>query len=151
MVLFEDPLFFGDPAYPANFHKQKLWLHRASMAEYQARLEAEGLDVRLVRYKPDVNLLRDTMQALAESDFDTVRAADPVDDIARRRLKRAADKAGLHLELCRTPGFINSMADNRAWAKGRKKWLMAEFYKSQRRRLNILVRRRSAGGRPMEL
>ncbi|MEC8042504.1 MAG: cryptochrome/photolyase family protein, partial [Pseudomonadota bacterium] len=35
VVLFEDPLFFGDAVYPANMHKQKLWLHRASMTQYR--------------------------------------------------------------------------------------------------------------------
>ncbi|MEL6315547.1 MAG: cryptochrome/photolyase family protein, partial [Pseudomonadota bacterium] len=34
VVMLEDPLFFGDPQYPMVMHKQKLWLHRATMAHY---------------------------------------------------------------------------------------------------------------------
>ena len=30
VVLLEDSLFFGDHRYPMQFHKQKLWLHRAA-------------------------------------------------------------------------------------------------------------------------
>ena len=44
VVLFEDPLFFGDPQYPARMHRQKLWLHRASMARYHQALVKQGMD-----------------------------------------------------------------------------------------------------------
>ena len=39
-VLIEDSLFMGDPQYPMKFHKQKLWLHRASMKRYEQMLQA---------------------------------------------------------------------------------------------------------------
>jgi len=38
VVLIEDSLFFGDPQYPMKFHKQKLWLHRATMKRYEQML-----------------------------------------------------------------------------------------------------------------
>ena len=45
VLLIEDDLFFGDARYPARFHKQKLWFHRATMKRYEAELIDQGFDV----------------------------------------------------------------------------------------------------------
>ncbi|MDA8586663.1 cryptochrome/photolyase family protein [Rhodobacteraceae bacterium] len=139
VVLFEDPLFFGDPIYPARFHKQKLWLHRATMAHYKRRLETDGHEVSLVSYKPDTRLIDGCLTDLATTGVEKVLVADPVDNIAQRRIERAAKAAELDLKILPTPGFINARADNRAWSDGRKRWFMADFYKRQRRRLDVLM------------
>ena len=139
VVLFEDPLFFGDPKYPAKMHKQKLWLHRASMARYQQDLIARGLNASIILYDGRADACLRLLQSLASEGITQVAMTDPVDFIAERRLRKAADKAGITLNILPTPGFLNSQADNLAWASGRKRWFMAEFYKSQRRRLDVLM------------
>ncbi|MEL7116062.1 MAG: cryptochrome/photolyase family protein, partial [Pseudomonadota bacterium] len=139
VVLVEDPLFFGDPTYPATFHKQKLWLHRASMAQYSARLASAGHAVTPIAYQRDVRLIDTTLATLAADGATHIFAADPVDFTAERRLRRAADAAEVSLTLLPTPLFLNETADNQFWAQGRKRWFMAEFYKYQRRRLDVLM------------
>ena len=139
VVLFEDPLFFGDARYPARMHKQKLWLHRASMARYHQDLVAKGLNAEIYPYEKRTDACMRLFQRLARDGVDRVVVADPVDFIALRRLKKAAQAVGIALEIRSSPGFLNTRADNVAWIKGRKRWFMAEFYKSQRRRLNILM------------
>ena len=57
VVLLEDSLFFGDPHYAAQFHKQKLWLHRASMKRYQAELSDKGYETRYRDYDQNKPLL----------------------------------------------------------------------------------------------
>ena len=54
ICLVEDTLFFGDRQYPMSFHKQKLWLHRASMARYAKRLEGLKPEFEYVRYESQV-------------------------------------------------------------------------------------------------
>ena len=54
VVLIEDSLFFGDPHYPMNFHKQKLWLHRATMKRYEQMLQAKGLETLYLNYNSNV-------------------------------------------------------------------------------------------------
>ena len=148
VVLFEDPLFFGDPVYPAHFHKQKLWIHTASMEAYRQRLEAEGFPVTKVPYAPDAYAIDKAMADLAASGVRQVAAADPCDFIALKRLRRATAAADLQLRLYLSPGFINSGADNQRWKKDRSRWFMAEYYKYQRRRLNLLMDGENpAGGR----
>ncbi len=50
IILLEDSLFFGDKQYPMRFHKQKLWLHRATMKRYEADLRDDGYEVQYVEY-----------------------------------------------------------------------------------------------------
>lgn len=139
VILFEDPLFFGDPQYPARMHKQKLWLHRASMARYQTALERKGFDVDLVGYTPSPKACLKLFEQLANARITRVIMVDPVDFTVEKRLTEASQATGIKIEVRPSPGFLNTRASNRAWARGRKRWFMAEYYKSQRRQLNILM------------
>ena len=139
IVLFEDPLFFGDPFYSTQFHKQKLWLHRASMDAYRRRLEIEGHQVSMVSYERDANLIDRLMADLAGSGVTRVSTVEPNDYLVLKRLRRATVAAGVQLRLLPSPGFLNSQQDNQKWKDGRARWFMADFYKSQRRRLNLLM------------
>ena len=38
-----------------------------------------------------------------------------------------------------TPMFLNSRAENQEYRAEKKRWFMADFYKSQRRRLDLLM------------
>ncbi|MEM6941967.1 MAG: cryptochrome/photolyase family protein [Pseudomonadota bacterium] len=139
IVLVEDPLFFGDPQYPARFHKQKLWLHRATMGHYAARLREQEWQVEIAPYRQHAGMMGEVIARLAQEGVDEVVVADPVDHTAMKRLRAAAAKAKLPLNVVNTPGFLNTRGMNDAWSSGRKRWFMAEYYKSQRRRLNVLM------------
>ena len=139
VVLFEDPLFFGDARYPMRFHKQKLWLHRASMAQYRARLEDEGYEVMVHGYEYDEKAVDKLLGELKDDGAEVLIAADPVDFTATKRLRRAAADHELELEWLASPGWLNTSEQNKAWSEGRKRWFMAEFYKVQRRELDILM------------
>ncbi len=139
VVLFEDPLFFGDPVYPARMHRQKLWMHRATMARYCQELNAKGVTAELFAYDKRADACTTLFEQLLSEGFTTVEIADPVDFIAEKRIRTAAEHCGIALRIHPTPGFLNLKAENDAWAKGRKRWFMAEFYKSQRRRLGVLM------------
>ena len=139
VLLVEEPLFFGDPEYPATFHKQKLWYHRATMARFCDKLRRAGHEVRHVSYEADAHLLGVLMAELAADGVTEVDCCDPVDFVLERRLRRACDGAGVGLNFLENPGFLNSPSDNTQWSNGRKRWFMAEFYKYQRRRLDVMM------------
>lgn len=139
VVLIEDPLFFGDPQYPMTFHKQKLWLHRASMRRYAKHLEDEGETVETITYAANTAVLQQTLKRLADDGVTTLFVCDPVDFTLEKRLKARADKFDLDLKIYTTPMFLNTPGQNREWREGQKRWFMAEFYKFQRRRLDILM------------
>ncbi|MDM4016799.1 cryptochrome/photolyase family protein [Roseiconus lacunae] len=142
VLLIEDSLFFGDARYPAKFHKQKLWLHRTTMRRFENRFQSEGHKVEYIGYEGPERSLLDQLTSVLESDAirgETLVAVDPVDFIAERRLRKACEKLEMTLELIPSPGFINSAEENQEYRDGKSRWFMADFYKWQRKRLDILV------------
>ena len=139
IVLIEEPLFFGDPQYPARLHKQKLWMHRATMRRYEATLKSDGFSVSYIPYKRDVQLLQMTAAKLRSAGVTEVICIDPVDFTLEKRLRRAVETTGLPLTMHSSPGFLNTAIDNQTWSDGRKRWFMAEFYKYQRKRLGVMM------------
>ena len=137
-MLVEDGLFFGDHRLQAAMHRQKLWLHRASMKRYEHQLIDRGIDVRYLDHEDGVDMVDVAVSGLAGSDRAVV-AGDPHDYLLERRLRRAAERHGLDLQFVRTPMFINTSQQNRDYRDGKKRWFMADFYKHQRRRLDVLM------------
>ena len=142
VAIIEDSLFFGDWHYPANFHKQKLWLHRATMKRYQSWLEKKKVKVEYVEYEPDSLSLDSIIRRLAKSkknDQVELLVSDPVDFILEKRIRQIANKLKLSLTVLPTPGFLNQKSDNAQFKAKNKRWLMANYYKFQRQRLNVLI------------
>ncbi|MEM9879482.1 MAG: cryptochrome/photolyase family protein, partial [Pseudomonadota bacterium] len=139
IILIEDSLFFGDPQYPAMFHKQKLWLHRASMARYAKELDARGYSIEYCAYQAGEVTLKNVLQDIQESGGVEVIACDPIDFTLEKRLQRMCGDFGLDLTLLASPMFLNTREQNQSWRAGQKRWFMAEFYKAQRTRLDILM------------
>lgn len=138
VVLIEDSLFFGDHFYPATFHQQKLWLHRASMKRYQQVLETKGFDTQYLDYlDTDDSLLRH-LKSVAKKDRQFC-VADPTDFMLEKRLLRIAAELDIQINFLPNPGFLNQTVENQEYRSGKKRWFMADFYKWQRRRLNILM------------
>ncbi|MEM1234311.1 MAG: cryptochrome/photolyase family protein [Pseudomonadota bacterium] len=137
VVLVEEPLFFGDPRYPARMHRQKLWYHRATIARYKARLEGQGHEVEIAGYQHDAGLLAGLVKRLEGDGVTKVTLSDPVDHTLMKRMSAAA--ADIELDVLETPAFLNTPDDNARYKGGKKKWFMAEYYKYQRRRLNVLM------------
>lgn len=137
--MIEDPLFFGDRQYPMRFHKQKLWLHRTSMTRFAERLREEGERVEYIEYAEHEPITQQTITRLGEAGITDLLCADPADFILERRIRSYADAHGLTLRILDTPGFLNTNEQNQDWRTGQRRWFMAEFYKAQRRRLDVLM------------
>ncbi|NND97218.1 MAG: cryptochrome/photolyase family protein [Pirellulaceae bacterium] len=141
VILLEDSLFFGDPRYPARFHQQKLWLHRATMKRYESQLIDSGFDVDYVSYAEDKTVIDQLTELLQQGDRqdESLCVIDPTDFVLEKRLHKLADERGVELETLPNPGFINSKEENSQYRSGKKRWFMADFYKWQRQRLDILM------------
>jgi deoxyribodipyrimidine photolyase-related protein len=141
-MLLEDSLFFGDLRYPMRFHKQKLWLHRATMKRYEAGLRDQGFDTHYVEHdekKPSlIDQLKKSIQP-KDRKGETLCAIDPTDFVLEKRMRTACDELGLECKFIPNPGFLNSPEQNREYRAGKKRWFMADFYKWQRQRLDILM------------
>jgi len=136
VVLIEDSLFFGDERYPAKFHKQKLWLHRATMRRFEASLNEQGFSTRYLRYERGSDLKTNLKKLPPTSKF---ILCESTDFILEKRLDRFVTKHGVEIETLPTPYFLNSRDVNEEYRAGKKRWFMADFYKFQRKRLDILM------------
>ena len=115
-VLIEDSLCFGDAQYPLNFHKQKIWLHKAAMARYRLYLETKGLPTQTVPYKTDNSSIGCVLNEQRGRGVREIIVADLVDFAAEKRLRKAIEESGLKLTVLSTPGFLNTRKDN-VWGK----------------------------------
>ncbi|MEQ9316178.1 MAG: cryptochrome/photolyase family protein, partial [Henriciella sp.] len=103
ICLIEDKLFFGDAQYPMQFHKQKLWLHRASMARYAKYLDTLKTPHEYVSYDRNNPVLEPLIARLAKDGVTEIEACDPVDLILEKRRKYDCEAVGVELRLLNTP------------------------------------------------
>ena len=142
IVLIEDSLFFGDAENFVKFHKQKLWLHRATMKRYQRRLEQLGFETVYLSYRSEPNALQAHLESLlggSNKSKDSMLVVEPDDYLLNRRLQRYSRNSGIELRYLPSPGFLNGLGENAEYRAGKKRWFMADFYKWQRRRMNLLM------------
>ena len=139
VVLVEDALFFGDTHHPMLFHKQKLWLHRASMRKYEVWLRSKSFKVDYIEHETGQDVLGGCVESLASKGVKKLVTLEPHDFLLDKRLRRLCQKHDLDLEVLETPMFINTCEQNAAYRSGKKRWFMADFYKHQRRRLDVLM------------
>jgi deoxyribodipyrimidine photolyase-related protein len=130
VYLIEDSLFFGDKHNPLKFHKQKLVLHRASMQSYKDWLESKNIIVHYIESNPDKTIV----DILSEVNIENIICVDPTDYLLEKRIKRVFPE----LVFLDSPLFINSRLENTEYLK-EGKLFMQDFYKFQRKRLNILM------------
>lgn len=142
VVLIEDSLFFGDDEYPACFHKQKLWLHRASMKRYQKFLQGKGLKTEYLEYDAKSSSLKGQLKKLFSGNKKNpakFALCEPTDFILTKRLKKYCRQLHVELEFLPSAGFLNQPQENSKYRAGKTRWFMADFYKWQRQRLKILL------------
>jgi deoxyribodipyrimidine photolyase-related protein len=142
IVLIEESLFFGDAENFVKFHKQKLWLHRATMKRYQRRLEQLGFETVYLSYRSEPNALQAHLESLlggSNKSKDSMLVVEPDDYLLNRRLQRYSRNSGIELKYLPNPGFLNGLGENAEYRAGKKRWFMADFYKWQRRRMNLLM------------
>jgi len=133
VVLIEDSLFFNQ----YKFHKQKLVLHRASMKAHQSYLEKQGLDVTYVEAKSSD--LKKVFGNLKKDGATDIHYTDTTDYLLERRIYRYAKIHGLESKKYSTPNFLTTEEELTTLFAKEKKYLMANFYIKQRKRLDLLV------------
>jgi deoxyribodipyrimidine photolyase-related protein len=149
--LVEDPLFFGnDPNWPLAMHRQKLVLHRASMAAYAEELEDAGYDVRRVETpEGDPEDSAHLLERMLPKAVKRIHVAEVCDDVLGRRLRRFSKRRGVELVIHDSPNFLSPDDFSKKHLAGGSKPFMARFYQAQRVRMGILLEEDGspAGGR----
>ncbi|MBQ98929.1 MAG: cryptochrome/photolyase family protein, partial [Roseibacillus sp.] len=103
IYLIEDSLFFGDPHHPARFHKQKLWLHRASMKRYEARLKETGHNITYLDHLPGGSSLQQLFEKTLQHTDEDLLVAEVHDFLLQKRLDRFCSLYSKNIESLKTP------------------------------------------------
>lgn len=139
VALLEDPLFFGDLHHPIDFHVQKLWLHRATMKRYHDELKSKEWDVSYFDHDFNPDFLKRKLKALLKGSNKQFATVEPADFLLKKRLMRVCDEIGAELVFLTNPMFLCDDTQNRDYRAGKKRWFMADYYKWQRKRLDVLM------------
>ncbi len=135
MYLIEESLFFNQ--FP--FHKQKIAFHRASMKAYEAFLKEQGYTVHYIPATDARSDVRELLPKLKEEGITTVSYIDPTDDWLQQRITKACSRLKLDTTVYENPLFLNSKEEIHTYFKDRKQYHQTHFYKSERKRLGLLL------------
>jgi deoxyribodipyrimidine photolyase-related protein len=111
----------------APWHRQKLQLVLSAMRHFAAELGERGLEV-------DYRRAPSYAAAVRDHGSQRVRLLEPNSLAARRNLGALPG-----VELVRGTLFLTHPDDFRDWAGDRRRLVMEDFYRGQRRRLNLLM------------
>ncbi len=137
--LIEDPLFFTQ----YKFHKQKLIFHRASMKAYAAEASSTGATIRYI----DALELSDSglIAKILNKDKILDVTFTALDDFwLDKRVKNSLNAAKIKFTELPNPHFLTSLETIQSYKPKKDFFYFHDFYISQRKSLNILVK----GGKP---
>jgi deoxyribodipyrimidine photolyase-related protein len=128
IYIIEEPFYFTSK----KFHKQKLILHRASMKYYYDKLK--------IKYK-NINYIE--FDKIKENDFKNknIHIFDPIDKPVIEKYRKLSPKIVIY----DTPLFLETRAELEEYRNtntNKKNYYHDNFYKWQRKRLNILIENR---------
>lgn len=112
------------------------------MKRYELRLQDKGIETLYFEYDSKKESLLRHLKKIKRglnSSPKKLITTHPTDFILEKRLNRFCDQLKLPIEFLENPQFINSPEDNQSYRDSKKRWFMADFYKSQRRRLDLLM------------
>ncbi len=112
------------------FHRQRLHFIVASMRRFAAEMEAAGFEVD---YRKAPSMQQGFRDHLHDYRPDSVEVMEPMSWVMRQRL------ANMDVTLVRSNQFLCHYEDFAAWAEGRKRMVMEDFYRWQRSRLGYLM------------
>jgi deoxyribodipyrimidine photolyase-related protein len=113
-----------------RWHRQRLHLVLSAMAHFAAELRADGFDVD---HRSAPTAAQGLHDHVAEFGVERVVACEPMSWDGRAMLER------LGVELVRSDRFLCHHDDFSEWADGRRQLKLEDFYRWQRRRLDVLM------------
>ena len=142
VFLLEEFLFFKQ----YKFHKQKISFHRATMKFYEDYLKGFSCDIEYVdSFKKESNI-KDLVKRINTLGYKIIEIYDPVDYLVSKRIKKICSELNIKLIIHDTNLFINSSDDLNVFFKvSKKKFFQTSFYKSERKKRNILI---DSSGKP---
>ena len=112
------------------------------MKHYEQLVADDGFATLYCDYDDQPDSLYRHLERVVETTTGQPRkllVAQPTDFILEKRLRRASRRLNVECVFLECPGFLNQTHENQEYRAGKKRWFMADFYKFQRRRLDVLM------------
>lgn len=126
VVLVESQSMIGG----ANWHRERLFFLISSARHFAAELRAEGFEVRYMKSKNTVAGLKEIKEELPSISFIAAEQSS-------YRLSKSLAEFGV--EFVENDFFLTPRSLFISWAQSQKSYLMENFYRKQRVRLNVLM------------
>ena len=138
VFIIQDPVFFGDKNFSLRFHKQKILLHLLSIKEYNSSLINRGYDSEII--------LIESLQGqnyfeifLSKYSINSIHLCYVIDFKLNKIINSTLSKSNIFVKWYENPGFLLSSNQIKDDFSSSKRYLMANFYKKQRKRFNLLL------------
>lgn len=135
IIIVEEPLFFTR----LTFHKQKILLHRASLQAYKDYLQRNGYEITYLSATDfsDTTAVLDHIKQTHRPD--SVHVTRPSDYLLKERLLAWTSDDHVTIDWHDSPLFLTSRNQLAEFFTGKEEMRMANFYRQQRKRLDVLV------------
>ena len=138
VFIFQDPLFFRDIKYPVKFNKKKILMHLLSTEKYHNDLLKSGYDSELIPFF-DLQSQNYFEDFLISKRIEELNSYQIIDFELRKRLLEATSNLNIKINFFENPLFLLSNNEVNEEFGDKKRFLMANFYKKQRKKFNILL------------
>ena len=125
-----------------RYHQHKLILVLSAMRHHRDRLQQQGVEVdyHAVTDSDGAETYEDRLlQSVQDNQVTTLHTYELDDHDTEAWLNEFCDRHQLQLVIHQSPLFLTSREEFAAYRKRYKRYFMADFYKIQRRRMNILM------------
>jgi deoxyribodipyrimidine photolyase-related protein len=121
------------------FHKQKIAFHRASMKFYADYLTTKNIKVVYIDSQDELSDIRRLIPHLKAVGFEQLHYKDVTDNWLEKRIQKSCHEHKIVPFSYNSPLFINTPEQITSYFAGKKKFFQTDFYKLQRKQLNILM------------
>jgi deoxyribodipyrimidine photolyase-related protein len=138
IFVFQDPLFFNDEKYPVKFNKKKILMHLLSTEKYHLDLVDSGYDSELIKFY-ELNGENYIKNFIEKYNIKSINLFEIIDFELKKRFVNQAKNSNVDLIWTENPMFMLTKNEVKQEFSEKKRFLMANFYKKQRKKFNILI------------
>ncbi|MEA2070605.1 MAG: cryptochrome/photolyase family protein [Asgard group archaeon] len=156
-VIFPNQLFLKHPAIRNNrivyliecnryfkdfaFHQKKLLFQRATMKAYQKQIEKQDIIIKYINNNQFQSMDNFFKAYILTDDKINIHIIEIIDKKLSKRFEKAAEKFKVEIIYYPTPAFLCSKKWIIEFFHNKKGYFMTDFYKAQRKRMKILLKK----------
>ena len=136
--IIQDPKYFGNKGQLIRFHKQKLLLHLLSIDKYNSSLTKRGFHSIVVK-RGKLNSKDYIETFFRQYNITSIFLCYINNHELEKSINNAANNCKVNVNWYDSPAFLSTRAQIEKDFPEKRKYMMANYYKKQRRRFDVLI------------